>query len=135
MQLGQPVRVHRFFEFCAPGPGRQWRIDNVFGNHIRSGMRIERVLKGGTKHHIRIIMKNIFRTVTVMHIKIENCQFLDAKVVARRGGTHRDIIENTKPHGARTLGMMPRWTHVAKGGLLFTRHDQFNAQHNCSGST
>ena len=77
------------------------------------------MLKGGTKHHVRFIMKNIFRTVTVMDIKIENRQFLDAKVVTRRGGANCNIIENAKPHGAGTLGMMPRWSHVTKGGLFF----------------
>src|SRR3954467_13163787 len=67
------------------------------------------------EQHGAVCVKNILRAIAVMDVPIRNQNFADAVLLLRIAGANCDVVEKTKSHPARWTGMMPRWTHRAKG--------------------
>ncbi len=129
LQRGQPSGGHRLAKSLAAGARRHRHVDDVFVAAVGADIGIERMLESRAQHHARIIVKDVFGAVAVMHVEIRNRHAAQAMRGQCMRCADRDIVEDAEPHRPRPFGMVAGRAHVAEGILHLARHHQIHAQH------
>ena len=84
-------------------------------------------------HHARIVAKDVFGAIAMMHIEIYDRDPLQTMRFERVRGTDRDIVEEAKAHRTSMLSVMTRWTHAAERVRHFFAEHQVSTENRCSG--
>src|SRR5690606_19852116 len=110
VQGGQYTTIKCLAKFAASGIGRKWRIDDIAdaGFILRPRAGIQGKLMRRTEQDAWIVLENILRSVSVMHVPINDCDALGTVAALRMAGSNRYIVEKAKTHRCGTFGMMSR---------------------------
>src|SRR5688500_19641501 len=79
-------------------------------------------------HDARIVPKDIFRAIAVMHIEIHNGDTFQSVHLDSIGDSCRDIVKQTETHGSPSLRMMTRGANTAKSALHILSHHEIRRQ-------
>src|SRR5215472_18866401 len=67
-------------------------------------------LMNGCKRNLRIVCNDCFRAISMVRVKIPNCDTFRATLDCVQR-SNSNVIEIAESHGAVARSMMPRWTH------------------------
>ena len=105
--------------------GRQRRVDDgVVGAALRAraGAGIKRHFVGRAIHHARIRPEDFLAAVAVVHVEIDDGDALGAVLRLRVAGGDGGVVEETKAHGGRGLGVMAGRAHGDEGVTRVAAH-------------
>ena len=113
-------------ERLAAVAGPQRRVDDgvvLAGLADRAGAGKERHLVGRAIHHRLVGPENLLRAVAVMHVEIDDRRAGDAVVILRIARGDGGVVEQTKAHRPRGLGMVAGRPRGDEGiGGFFRQH-------------
>ena len=105
------------------GVGGHWQVQHVGCGVLGTGVRVKRVLKKPNHQHPLIAFKDVFSTVSVMHVKVNHRHAFEAMALQRITRSNGNVVEKAKTHGLVVAGMMTGWPHSAKGVFNLSGHD------------
>ena len=123
-QPGQPLLAHRAAHFQAAATRFQQRIHNivVLSRNFRFGKRIKIRLAAVEQQHTRVAFENFFRTVGVVHIKINHRHPLHTILRNRMHRAHRHIVNQAKAACPVAFRMVPGRAHGTKSIVGLALH-------------
>src|SRR5437667_11071764 len=98
--------------------------------------RIPGILMHRKEEDRGVVIENALRSVSVMHVPVNNCNSLDLRItILRIPSGHSNVIEKTEAHCPLSSRMMARWTHRHKRISCFARHHNVYCLTGATGST
>ena len=85
------------------------------------------------EEHAGIAVKNLLRSVAVMHVPIEDADTLQTIGVTGVGGGNGDIVEKAKAHRLLGARVVPRWPCAAEGAVKSVPHHGIDRPHSRPG--
>ena len=82
---------------------------------------VERVLEAGGEEYALLISEDVFGTVAVVDVEIDDGDPVHAVTIQGFGSADGDVVQKAKAHGAAALGVVSRWAAEAEGLLRFSR--------------
>ena len=86
--------LERDTESWSSGSGRQGYVADQIGARIGATSRIEWMLEGGTEEHGGIAAKDVLRTVTMMHVDVDDRDLLQPLIYPAHSGRADSSIGN-----------------------------------------
>src|SRR5450631_2962895 len=105
-QRGQPMLCDGGAKFLSLCSGGKRSVDDMVVAALCSEVWIKWMLKSGTQHDARFVVKNVFRAIAVMYVEIRNRHALQAILRQCMRRADCDIVENAESHGTGAFGMV-----------------------------
>ena len=90
------------------------------------------MLKEAAHQHARIVGEHSLRTVSVMHVEVDDRQALDAMHGHGMCRTDRNIVEEAETHRLVRQRMMPRRPNTTEGRRGFPAHHRIDGANDCA---
>ena len=107
LERRQPVGNDGFPELPAAAAGGKGNVHHALRAACGAAVWIERMLERRHHQHALVVAEDVFGAVAVMDVEIDDRNPREPMVLERMGGRDRDVIEDAKPHGTRTLRVVP----------------------------
>jgi hypothetical protein len=98
-----------------------------------SGPGIPRMLVGAEEEDVRILVKGILRSISMVDVPIDDEDLLDAEMFACVGGGDGDIVEHAEAHADFGACVVPWGADDAEGGFRSALDDGFGCGDGATG--